>query len=122
MRHKIFLVLLFSGLCAVFSEIKAQQMVVKIDKPFVSKNLSGIIVNLYGEKIPSATVTRFSYNWKEELETVKTDENGKFAFKKLSTGIFYLRITALDFNALEIKVKITRNAKTKLRLTLEIAT
>jgi len=122
MRNKILSVVLFIGLFAIFSTTKAQQEVVRIDKPFVSKSLSGIITDANGEKMPFVTIRRFTSDWKNEVEFVETDNNGKFQFNKLPIGIYYLRISANGFNELEVKVILKKNSKIKLKFRLAVST
>lgn len=120
MRNKLLFIILL-GLSAVFSQINAQQLTIRIEKPFVAKSLSGIIVDANGGKIPFATVTRFTAGWKNEIESVETDDKGKFNFKRLPSGTYYLRISASGFGKLEVEVRLKSNSKTKLKFKLEIA-
>lgn len=122
MKNKILAVILFTGLCAIFSNINGQQKLVRIDKPFVAKNLSGTIINANGEKMPFVIVKRFTSDWKNEIESVETSIDGKFNFKKLPPGTYYLRISAAYFNELEVKVRLQKNSKAKLRFKLEVST
>ena len=122
MRNKILTVIFFIGLFAVFSKINAQQLVIRIDKPYVAKSLSGTIIDANGEKMPFVTVRRFTSGWKNEIESVETGVDGSFNFNKLPSGIYYLKISASGFNELEVKVRLKKNSKAKLNFSLEVST
>lgn len=122
MKHKILAVLLFISLFAIFSDANAQELLIRIDKPFVARNLSGIITNANDEKMPFVTVRRFTAGWKNEIESLETGIDGKFIFKKSPVGTYYLKFSAKGFNEMEVKVRLKKHSKAKLKFVLEIGT
>lgn len=122
MKIKLLATFLFLGLYAIFTNVNAQQVLVRIEKPFVANSLSGIVTDKNDSEMPGVTVERLTPEWKKEIDSVKMNYKGKFCFKDLPPGTYYLRFSANGFNQLEVKVELKKHAKKKLRFKLEIST
>ncbi len=122
MKTKILAFFLTLGTYAVFNNINAQELLIRIDKPFISNKLSGIIRDANNQPIPGVLVKRLTKDWNKEISFVETGSEGKFSFKDLPPRIYYLRLSAAGFNELEVIVKIKKGMKAKLVFNLEIST
>ncbi len=80
------------------------------------------MTNQLGEITPNVSIRRVRKGWSDEIQSTKTNAKGKFSFKNLPEGLYYLRFETIDFNPLEIKIRLKRNSKAKLKFVLEIAT
>ncbi len=122
MRNKFLHLILLFVWFAVCRDVNAQEILVRIDKPFVARSLSGIIVNVNGETMPFVKVKRLTAGWKNEIESLETEPDGKFNFRKLPLGTYYLKFSAEGFNEMEVKVRLKKHSKAKLKFVLEIGT
>ena len=118
--------IIFSALLAVAVFERpafGQQMTIRIDKAFVSQSLSGIVTDASGAPIPGADVELMTYDWKKSLKTTKTNVNGWFEFKTTRSGTYYLTIPHFSgFQEYQIKIRVTRSARTTPKVELEVAT
>ena len=119
MNRKYLFVILFLVIFGCNQSVKAQ--INRVDKPFILKDLSGVILAPNDEPLVGCTVERLIAGWKKEIKSVTTNLNGKFRFSKLPFGTFYLRISCPMFQTYEIKVLTNQKSKRKLELNLELA-
>jgi hypothetical protein len=103
-------------------EIKAQQLVIRIDEPFITNSLAGIVTDKNGDAIPGVSVNNYDFDWKNKITSTSTDEKGKFKFSKLPEGLYFLKLTHSGFQEMEIKVRIAKKSKKKLVIEMEVAT
>ncbi|MDQ3634111.1 MAG: carboxypeptidase-like regulatory domain-containing protein [Acidobacteriota bacterium] len=100
----------------------AQQVSIRIEKPFLSKVLSGVITDTSGEPLPAVTVELLNCDWGEKIDSISTDENGKFRFPNIYKGTHFLRFKVEGFNELEVRIKLTDKTKRKLNFKMEVST
>jgi hypothetical protein len=100
-----------------------QQMTITIDKPFVSRSLSGIVTDGSGEPVPGAYVELRTRKWRKLLKTTKTNVNGWFGFKTMGEATYYLTIPHFSgFQEYNIKIRVTRAIRKIPQVKLEVAT
>lgn len=112
----------FSLLFLLACEIKAQQLVVRYDEPFVTNSLSGIVTDPKGDIIAGVLVKRCNSDWKKTISTTSTNEKGKFNFSKLPDGLYFLKLIYNGFQQTEVKIRIYKKSKKKLIIRMELAT
>jgi hypothetical protein len=116
--------LIFSTLLAiaVFARPAFGQQMIRIEKLFVSRSLAGIVTDRLGSPIPGVDVELRTRDWKKSLKTTTTNVNGWFGFKTMRQGIYYLTIPHQSvFAEYQIKIRVTRSAKTTPKVELELA-
>ena len=120
-RAAVFVVFLVVAIFA--SPAFCQQETITIDKPFVSRSLSGIVTDALGEPIPGVYVELKTHEWKRSLRTTKTNLNGWFEFKAAREGTYYLTIPHYSgFQEYKMKIRVTRSAKRTPKFRLAVAT
>jgi hypothetical protein len=126
----------------------AQWVQITIEKPFVARRLSGIVVDPSGAPVSRVVVEQcdelFSpLQVKSEtgeplpeilhgecdrgpghiVASTTTDEGGRFAFPNAKTGkTYYLHLNSPGFDPLQITVKLRHFSRARLRIRLYIAT
>ena len=104
------------------AKTQAQFMTVELATPYVSSHPTAIVVDPSDSPIPGVLVKRMNAGWKKEIESTKTNGDGRFRFKRYGSIPYYLEITCPGFQVMHVKLKIVRR-KTKVpRIRIEIAT
>ena len=67
-------------------------------------SLKGVILDISGAVLPSATVRLFSI---DQLQETKSDENGEFRFTSLAPGTYTLEATGTGVRASSLDVSLT---------------
>jgi hypothetical protein len=80
--------------------------------------VGGIVVDDQGHGIPAALIEEYSWDWKYMLASTRTDREGRFLLiPGAPVRIHYLRVSALGFDLLQVRVGQQQKAG-KLRLRL----
>jgi hypothetical protein len=117
------ILVVFLGIAVLASPAYCQQMTVTIDKPFVSRSLSGIVSDASGKPIPGALVELKTHGWKQYVKGTKTNANGWFGFRTNREATYYLSIPAYSaFQEHYIKIRVRRTARRTPQIRLEVAT
>lgn len=83
--------------------------------------VEGMVVDAEGLPIPAAMIQEFSWNWEYLLAETRTDREGRFVLVPgAPVRIHYLRVSALGFDILQVRVDEAQKAGT-LRLRLRAA-
>jgi len=83
--------------------------------------LAGVVQDSANATIPSVDIRLINHETAEEKSAV-TDEQGRFAFRFLSTGTYELRASKPPFHALQgisISIPVTETVRVELHLRLE---
>ena len=122
MRIVLFYIVAVIILLASSMAGRAQFMVVEVDRPYLSSEVSAIVVAPNNEPMPGATVKRMRSGWKKLIESTKTDWRGRFRFRKGKSNLNYLEITRPGFQVMHVKLKVVRRRIKTPRISVEIAT
>jgi hypothetical protein len=80
--------------------------------------VNGIVVDDQNRGVPAALVEEYSWDWKFMLASTRTDREGSFLLiPGAPVRIHYLRVSALGFDVLQVRVDQQQKAGT-LRLRL----
>lgn len=107
---------------AAVVHVNAQQLLIRVEKPFLAASLSGFVVDANDSPIPGVYVERMSADWKKTLSTTRSNVNGYFGFKVDRPGTYFLRLSADGFQEYEVTVKVVRKTKAKPMFKLDVAT
>jgi hypothetical protein len=89
----------------------------------VQKLAGHMDVQVSREPAPNVRVELCSPDWKTILKSTKTDGDGDFSFDDAPGGkLFFLRLSAPGFDPYQLRVRVNKQAKSKLVIHLVIAT
>src|SRR5262245_26772631 len=94
-------------------ETCAQSMIVELRDPYITTHTVGIVVDPNDRPIAGATVKVMSPEWKTLVESIETDGEGIFRFKRRRQNLYYLEIHYPGFQLMHVKLKLVRR-KTKI--------
>jgi hypothetical protein len=82
------------------------------------RQVDGIVVDGEGLPIPAALIEEYSWDWQNVLASTRTNRDGRFLLVPgAPVRIHYLRVSALGFDILQVRVDEQQKAGT-LRLRL----
>jgi hypothetical protein len=82
-----------------------------------SQVLAGRVVDGAGAPIPEVLLERLSADGKR-VEAVFTNSNGRFVMKQRDPWVYAVRVSKPGFDTLLLKVRVSKNGKRELALTL----
>lgn len=83
-----------------------------------ARRVDGVILDDQGIPIPAALIEEYSWNWETVLASTRTDRDGRFFLVPgAPVRLHYLRVSALGFDILQVRVDEQQKAGT-LRLRL----
>ena len=97
------------------------QETIQVDAPIKSKSLAGRVVDPAGFGLDKVLVEHVGAGWRHRRSARFTDSEGLFVFSTHSSGGHYLRLSKPGFKTLLVKVLITKNSQSQLRLALGVS-
>ena len=124
MNTRLSKILFLAAILATASSLaKGGVEVVELAKIQVVRSFAGTLVDPNGDPIRDATVDEVTPDMKTVIQTVQTDESGRFKFStRTKVATHHLLISHSGFNPLFVHVKFRRWSRKYLRLELHLAT
>jgi len=117
------LLFLSAILATAFSLANAGVEVVELAKIQVVRTFAGTLLDPNGDPIRGATVDEVTSDMKTVIQTVQTDESGRFKFLTwTNVRTHHLLISHSGFNPLFVHVRVSRWSRKYLHLELHLAT
>ena len=77
------------------------------------RQVNGVVIDDLGNPVPAALIEEYSWDWKYILASTRTDTDGRFLLVPgAPVRIHYLRISALGFDVLQVRVDEQQKAGT----------
>ena len=105
----------------VLSLSAAAQDAIKIQKPFHTSSLSGVVVDQTGNEMTEVLVERLSLNKNGVQDQSVSDAKGLFSFSGITQGKHSLKLSKPGWSTMYVTVVVDKKAKGKLELTMSIA-
>ena len=93
---------------------------VELPREIEAQVLSGKIVDAADSPIPEVRVEQLSSDGKV-VESVLTNSKGKFVMKPRSPWVYAMRVSKPGFDTLLLKVRVSKNGRRELELTLPVS-
>ena len=93
---------------------------VEVEKPYSAKSLSGIVELPNGGGLSDVLVERVNSDWGTRLDAVFSDSDGRFSFRNLPRGTYYLKLSKSGFSTLRVKVMLRKKSKSRLKFSLPL--
>jgi Carboxypeptidase regulatory-like domain len=93
---------------------------VEVEKPYSAKSLFGIVEVPNGGGLSNVLVERVSSDWNTRLDAVFSDSDGRFSFRNLPRGTYYLKLSKSGFSTLRVRVILRKKSKSQLKFSLPL--
>jgi hypothetical protein len=114
---------LFLMFLAVSAHPRAQVVLITFDHPFQAQKLAGVVLDPTGASVMGVLIEDCDPTFKRVRASTRTDENGRFAFRKGKAGtIHFLRVSKDGFDPMRMTVQLKPTASAELEIKLYIAT
>ena len=97
------------------------QETIQVDAEITSKSLSGIVTDPSGAGASKVVVERVRSGWGKRISAVFSNADGRFAFAGIGSGTHFLRVSKPGFNTMLLKVRVSAQSKSTLRIDLQLS-
>lgn len=112
-----FVILLFTP------NLRSQFVLIKVDKPFQSQKLAGMVVDPTGATVMGVLIEDCDPTFDHVKASTRTDKDGRFVLLGGRNGsTHFLSLSRDGFDPMHIIVKLRPSANSDLKIRLQIAT
>jgi hypothetical protein len=97
------------------------QETIQVDAEIKSRSLSGVVTDPGGAGASKVLVERVRPGWGKRISAVFSNSDGHFAFSGIGSGTHFLRVSKPGFNTMLLKVRVSAQNKSTLRIDLKLS-